>query len=172
MKRIVLLAMVVAFVFFSGKAALAGVFGNDNLELDPYQEIIVRAALGKQGGEVLIRTGHKLPHLLPAPALAVQTQSLPAPATVQIKPEAKVIPLSTAKPAALSLAVTGQVNKTQTPTSERQLKKYKMKMPSKDREVWGVVYEYGNISHGYLDYSGNPPADAKTLEYQYPQERR
>lgn len=53
MRRIALLALVVAFVVFSDKAAVSGVFGNDNLILTEDQKLIFQAA--GLNGEAQIR---------------------------------------------------------------------------------------------------------------------
>ncbi|OGI38704.1 MAG: hypothetical protein A2612_00655 [Candidatus Moranbacteria bacterium RIFOXYD1_FULL_44_12] len=60
--------MAVAFVIFSGKAAIAGVFGNDLLELTADQELIVRAALGEQ---VVVRV--KVAENIPLPQAQIPT---------------------------------------------------------------------------------------------------
>ncbi|MDD5489596.1 MAG: hypothetical protein PHP25_02875 [Candidatus Moranbacteria bacterium] len=74
MKKNASLAMVVAFVICLGGGAKAGVFGNDNLELTPDQELVVRMALGEQ---VVVRV--KVADNIPLPQAQIMP---PAPAPV------------------------------------------------------------------------------------------
>lgn len=87
MKKTALLAIVVAFVFFSGKAAVAGAFGNDNLEITLDQELVVRAALGEQ---VVVRV--KVAESIPLPPTQIPATSAPvAQAPVNYQPQQPIV---------------------------------------------------------------------------------
>jgi len=88
-KTTVSLVIWVAFVVFLNGAAIAGVFGNDNLELTPDQELIVRAALGEQA-VVRVKVAENIP--LSQPQLP--TTSAPvAQAPVNYQPQQPVVSL-------------------------------------------------------------------------------
>lgn len=92
MKRIAVLAIVVAFVIFLGEAN-AGVFGNDNLELTPDQELIVRAVLGEQAVvRVKVAENIPLPQIPTASAAPVAAPVAQAP--VNYQPQQPVVSLS------------------------------------------------------------------------------
>jgi len=97
MKKTAFLAIVVAFVIFSDKAAVAGVFGNDLLELTPDQELVVRAALGEQVAvRVKVAEGIPLPQAqIPAAPTPVTAPVAQAPANFQPPLAAPVAPLAT-----------------------------------------------------------------------------
>lgn len=123
MKKSVFLVLAVALVFFWGGAAKAGVFGNENWELTPDQELIVRAALGEQAVLRIKMAGHvPVPQPLPLPALPPPVMTdrdvvqAPTPRPLPDFPVAKPQPFVKPLPAIPTPPTTTEKGVVQTPT--------------------------------------------------------
>lgn len=152
MKKLMLFFfLAVALVFFLDGAARAGVFGNDNLELTPDQELIVRAALGEQA-VLRIKVGH-MPQPLPSPPASyhqaapstvqapqpVYQADIRRPAPVDVRPipsppvQTALVPTSV-KPTALATATTSTPVKPAAPVNRDPVAKAEP-VPKPDKEV-------------------------------------